>query len=231
MSFPYNFPKSDIQKIQAFEFYIKSNISWVNDYLGLSYSENVVTIFVSRTLTTEEVSALDTLIVNYVDPDQFLIFDHSESCPMKSEWTNDPDAEIINGKTLVETLILNNIAGGSEDDVLDSFKTIVEYYIPNVSLLGTGSTASINIEIFDITRNYLISNTNVELGSIQNTWATLAESGSTAPNTQFRSTMICGLNKKLCNHDCVWQLRCSTTPNNIFDIRLNSLQYLFYKII
>jgi hypothetical protein len=230
MSFPYNFPKPGVQKIQALEYHIKSNISWINDYIGMSYSENVVTVFASRTLTTEEETALDTLIVNYVDPDQFLIFDHSESFPMKSEWANDPDAEIINGKTLVETLILNNTAGGS-DDVLDSFKTIVEYYIPNVSLLGTGSTASINIEIFDNTRNYLIANTVVELGSIQNTWAVLAESGSTAPNTQFRSTMICGINKKLCNHDCVWQLRCSTTPNNIFDVRFNSLQYLYYKSI
>jgi hypothetical protein len=230
MSFPYSFPKTGVQKIQALEYHIKSNISWINDYIGMSYSENVVTVFASRTLTTEEETALDTLIVNYVDPDQFLIFDHSETCPMKSDWTNAPDGEIINDKTLVETLIINNTAGGS-DDVLDAFKTIVEYYIPNVSLLGTGSTASINIEIFDTTRNYLIANTVVELGSIQNTWAVLAESGSTAPNTQFRSTMISGINKRLCNHDCVWQLRCSTTPNNIFDVRFNSLQYLFYKSI
>lgn len=222
----YEFPNCTAHKLIALDDYIRKHVSWSADFEGMN--EDPITVQVSRDLTETELSELTTLIGEYVDPEYFLVFDHTENFALHSHYTNDTDIIYFNDKSIMQTFIFSN--RNAYDSALDSCKTIVEYTCPNVQNYLNITSGNINIEIYDITRNISISNKTIDISNIATQWNTLAQTGSTSASTIFTSTTFDGLLNKTTGYDCIWQLLGSPSHPENFTFRLNGLQYLYYTI-
>ena len=226
MSFSYPFEKQ-VTKADAFDSYLKKNVSWPSDYQGLSTSQNQAVIFVMRELTTEEQTDLQTLVNNYTDPAVWLTFDHVETMAMHSHYTDDTDNHIIDGQDVLQTFIFCNM--NTPDTVLDSLKTIVEYKCNDLSTFAASTDGNITLSLYDVTRDVQILSSTIELNEIATRWNTLAEQNVTK-DVVFRSAQFYGLMNTVPNYDCVWQLRGSVEPPGSFTYRVNGLQYIFYNV-
>jgi len=226
MNFEYTFI-AEIEKPAAFESYLQNNLAWVANYQGNSINtlDNNVKLYSDRELTPLEQSDTTTLIDNYEDPEVFLIFEHGETTPMNTLFTDEVDLT-VGGKKVLQTFIFN-IPQNEEETVLGSFKTVVEYNCPDTQAFGLISNASIDMEIYDCSRDVQVFQTTISLAEIETKWQGM----NLAPenDTVFRSAFIGGLQYQLPSHDCVWQIRVSTSHPE-FKVRLNSLQQLFYTV-
>lgn len=168
------------------------------------------------------------LVNDYVDPSVFLQFHHTETIALHSHFTKDTDISSSDDLSIIQTLIFsaNKCNGG---DVLDTAKTVVEYYCPNPQLF-TETSGSIILELYDITRDVIISSQTIDLEEIATNWNTLAASGSTSPNTMYKSFSFTGLMNKTPSYDCIWQFR-GVASHASFTFRINGLQYIYYDIL
>lgn len=217
----YIFENIVVNKPGACDAYIRKNISWNDDFNGLS--TNPLNIQVNRELSQEELTSLTTLLNNYVDPSVFLSLNHTETICLHSHFTTDADNVLIDDFSVIQTLIFsgNNVDASV---VLDSAKTVVEYFCLNPQNFISDKSGSITIEIYDITRNISIASQTIELGSIAEEW------GENDSSTKYRSLMFTGLMNKTPNHDCIFQFRGKTSRND-FTFRINGLQYIYYDVI
>jgi hypothetical protein len=223
--FTYNFSNKIIQKVGALQNVLEQS-AFRDIFDGISYAPLVVSM--KSELTQLQLSNLTTLITNYTDPAFYLTLDHTTSLSLHSHFTTDTDNVIIDGNDILQTLIYT--ANIDSNIVLDSCKTIVELYCPNVRNYLNKTTGSINVEIYDITRNWSIASQTIQLNNIAVQWNALAQSGSTIGNTVYQSTQFTGLMNKNPDYDTIFQLR-GTTSDSDFTFRLNGLQYIYYNII
>ena len=223
------YPFSDIivNKANACDAYIRSHVDWVSNYNGLSTSP--LTIYTLQPLTDSQLSALTILLNGYTDPAVFLVFDHSINYPLHSHTTDDTDISIIDGKSVLQTLIFE-ASNNSNTIVLDSMKTIVEYICPNVQNFVNTTLGSITLEIFDISRNVSICSDTINLSEISTKWNNMAQTGSTIGDYVYRSHQFTGLRNVNPDYNTVWQLRATTNGSSTFSIRCHGLQYLYYNI-
>ena len=162
-SYPYIFSNIVCGKVSACDAYVRNNINWVSHFQGISTVP--LTVYSDIPLTEPQLAALTILMNAYVDPAVFLVFDHVDTFPLHSEFTNDTENSISNGNVVLQTFIFssNNIANNV---VLDSLKTVVEYKCPNVQNflnITSGNSLQTNISIKDITRNVLIASQNINI--------------------------------------------------------------------
>jgi hypothetical protein len=224
--YTYNFPEKIVTKVGALQQVLEQS-SLKNVLDGIDYAPLVVSM--TSELTELQLSDLTTLINNYTDPEFYLTLDHTTSLALHSHFTTDTDNVIIDDKDILQTIIYT-ASGETSNVVLDGCKSIVEFYCPNPQSFLNTTSGSINIEIYDITRNISIANKTIELNDIAVQWNALANAGSTTGNTVFQSTQFTGLKNKNPDYDCVFQLR-GNTSNQDFTFRLNGLQYLYYSVI
>ena len=135
---------------------------------------------------------------------------------------------IIDDKIILQTFIFSNNNDNRNNTTINSVKTIIEYTTDNVQNFTSITTGSLYLDLFDVTRNYLLSNITLDLDL--SPWNTLSASGSTQGSTLYTSIMFDGLYNNSPNYDCIWQFRCTKLDTTPFDCRLNGLQYLFYTV-
>jgi hypothetical protein len=223
----YNFTK-EISILLAFDNYMKYNNSPLYDGSNLSgFNLNVLT---TSELNSEQIVIMNQLVNEYIEAPYYLDLTRTESTTLHSHYTSDSDLVQSNNKSVVQTLIFNNINEDS-GDLLNCVKTVLEYNTPNLQNFINITSGSIDFEIYDITRDYLIFSDTIDISSITNNWNTLAQTGSTSGNnTVYKSFMCTGLLDKTTDYDCIWQFRMATSSPN-FNARMNGLQYLFYNKI
>ena len=223
----YIFENIIVNKPGACHQYIQKNVTWNNDFNGLS--TNPLRIEVLRPLLEEELNSLTILLNNYVDPSIFLQLNRTETICLHSHFTTDSDNVVMNDSNVIQTFIFSG--NSNESNVaLDSAKTVIEYLCPNPQTFLNDKSGNITLDIYDITRNVLIASQNIELNTIADEWNTLAQSGSSNTSTLYRSLMFTGLMNKNTSHDCIWQFRGKTSRSD-FTFRINGLQYIYYDII
>jgi len=222
-SFGYEYNKV-IDKLTAFNNYIVANITWVENFDGISYSEGVVFIYSTRELTTQEHDDLTVLVVAYVDPEVSLIYSNSISAPMETAFSSETGL-FIEGKRVLQTFIFSLC--DEPEKVIDAIKSVVEYRCFDVS--DPPVDGAIDILIWDMTRDTQIANINIPLAEIQTKWDTMASEEETGSDTVFRTFMVSGIASETPNHACVWQIRGSTNSNK-FDFKLNGLQTIYYNV-
>jgi hypothetical protein len=205
-----------------------ASLPWTSDsYDGVS--TNPLTVYVLRELTVEEKQALDDVIANYVDPSEFLIFNHTENCPMITAYSNSSKLAIVDGKKVMQNFIFPN--QNQPNLVLDAIKTIVEYRCDDVTLFSQEpNDRQITVEIYDATRNVSITSIDVPLAEIADQWDQQAQSDPDSKGAAWRSIMFTGIHNKTTSYDCIWQLRLSS-PNITFFVGLGSMQNIFYDVI
>jgi hypothetical protein len=220
----YTFTKN-ISLLTAFQKYMKANDAPL--FNGCELTGDQLTLQTTGALSQEQLTTITTLVTNYVEPPYDLNFSHTESIALHSHYTNDPDLVVINGRSVVQTLIFTNRNSEGTGDVLDSMKTVLEFNSPNLQSFLNVTSGSVQFEIFDITRNYQVELETIDISPIVSQWNTLAQTGATNGNTVYKSFMCNGLMDKTTDYDCIYQFRL-TTSNPDFNLRMNGLQWLFY---
>lgn len=222
----YDFTNVRISLLDAFNNYMKVNNSPF--YVGSGFSGTTVTVSCSQALTPVELTTTTNIVNAYVEPPYYLNFSRTESTALNSDYTNDINlVSSTNGNLIVQTMIFTN-RNNTGGEVLDGVKTIIEYNTPNVQNFLNVTTGSAIFEIDDITRHYQIVDCCLDISDIATQWHSLAQTGSTKGNTIYKTLTCNGLLGKSTSYDCVWQYKMST-DNNIFNCRMNGLQYLFYN--
>lgn len=223
MSIPHDYVKT-INRPNAFNVYITTNISWMDAFDGINMTGNQITINSTRVLTIEEQDQLDTLVTNYVDPPYHLVYSDSISASMDTIFTSDPGL-VIEGKRVLQTFIFS--ISDEPAKVIDSIKTVVQYHCLDVS--DPPVNGEIDVLIWDMTRDTLIAEINCPLDEIQTKWDDMNSQTLTGPDTVFKTLMIEGLSTLTPDHACVWQIRGSTNSSK-FDFKLNGLQTIYYFV-
>lgn len=226
----YPFPNVVCGKAGACDAYIRANINWASHFQGISTVP--LTVYSDIPLTEPQLAALTILMNAYVDPAVFLVFDHVDTFPLHSHFTNDTDNSIFDGNVALQTFIFssNNI---SNNVVLDSLKTVVEYKCPNVQdflNITSGNSLQTGLSIKDLTRNIPIASQNININDIVTVWNNLAHTGVTGGNIQYKSIQYTGLMNKNPGYDCIWQLYTPDPIDPNFTFRCHSLQYLYYSV-
>jgi len=221
----YSYPNITVNKPGACDQYLRNNLpgSCVNNYQGLSTSPTIIEF--NRSLTFDEINDLNILMSNYIDPDIFLVLDHTETVALNSNFSNELNNTIIDDKCVFQTIIFKNQNNNSL--ILDSMKTVIEYNCPNVQNYLNTTSGNISLEIYDITRNYSIGSISLDLNEIGVHWNTLANENNTSGNIIYRSFQFTELGNICPDYDIILQLRGTQSDSN-FDYRLHSLQYLYY---
>lgn len=222
----YTFETITVNKIGACDEYIRANVDWVSIFDGLT--SNPLVVHTLESLTELQLTNLTTLLGSYVDPNIYLVVDHTSTLTLHSHFTNDSINVIIDNKEVIQTLIFP--VKTSDTYVLDTAKTVIEYNCPNPQAFLNTTSGNITLDIFDITRNCCVSSRTVNLNEIATSWNTLAQSGSTVGNTVYRSLMFSGLMNTTPNHDVIFQFR-GATSNSDFSFRMNGLQYIYYNVL
>ena len=220
----YDFQNIRVSILDAIDNYLKTNDAPL--YVNCGLTEPTLTVNTSAALTADQLTTLTNLVNTYIEPPYYLTFARTESTTLHSHYTNDPDLiEATNGNKIVQTMIFSN-RNTPNGEVLDCSKTILEFCSPNVHDFINTTTGSVQFEIYDITRNFQISQQTIDIFNIATQWNTLAQTGLTTSNTVFQTTVCPGLLNKSTNYDCIWQFRLSTS-NPTFTCRMNGLQYIF----
>jgi hypothetical protein len=217
----YQFTKT-VNKAEAFNIYLQENFP-VNLVVNIE-GTNVTCVSVDA-LTSEQETLLTTLITDYVDPEVFLQFSHTESLSGVSEKSNQQTPRDVQAYIFPST---TNITDGT---VLDALKTIVKVQCYNVeTLLNTPAltTGSVTINVHDDTRNMDIGSETVNFDDVVSGWHTAATNGLTGEVVANKTVMFTGLINSSTNYDCIWSFRISTTDSRFYG-RLNGLQQLFYN--
>jgi len=212
-----------VNKPNAFAHYVSENISWATENIVIDEISNNVTLHSLTELNSLEIDEATQKIDLYVDPPVFMIFKHAINTPMITEFTTDAQLEIA-GKKVLQTFIFTDPA--TEGLLLDSLKTVIEYNCPNTQDFNSVSNASIDFEIYDITRDISILTRNISLDEIETKWKGMNLSADN--DTVFRTSFFGALHYQLPNYDCIWQIRVGVSHPE-FKVRLNSLQQLFYE--
>ena len=220
----YDFQNIRISILDAFNNYMKTNNAPL--FVGAGFSGTTVTVSTSAALTAAQLTTMTTLVNGYVEPAYYLNFSRTESTALHSHYTCETDLiQDTGGNKIVQTLIFTN-RNTPNGEVLDCLKTVIEYNTPNVQNFLNTTSGSATFQIYDITRNYLISNQTIDISNIATQWNTLALTGSTQGNTVYQTNVCAGLLGKSTTYDCVWQYKMNTS-SPLFNVRMNGLQYIF----
>jgi hypothetical protein len=213
----YNFTKS-VTKPPAFDDYLRKRVDSAV-YDGVAISGDSVILLTKSELTPAQLSQITQWINDYVDPEIFLQYNHTESSPAYSDFSNSTSLFPL------QTLIFVN--RNQDNQVLDACKTIITYSTEDVSQFANVESASITFEIYDITRNWQISTQTIDITSdILASW----KSQGTGSAESYKSAMFTGLYNKVPDYDCIWQFKASVSNPN-FKVRMNGLQYIFYDVL
>jgi len=217
----YTFTKT-VNKPEAFNFYLDEHFPVA---LEISIEGTTVTCVSVDALSTENQTLLTTLVTDYVDPEVFLQFSHTESLSGVSEKSN------LQTPRDVQAYIFPSTTNITDGTVLDSLKSIVKLQCYNVeTLLNTPAltTGSVTVEVHDDTRNMAIASETVNFDDVISGWNTDATNGLTGEVVANKTVMFTGLINKSTTFDCIWSFRISTTDARLYG-RLNGLQQLFYN--
>lgn len=217
----YNFTKSGINKVYAFEKYVVRTFSKFVDY---TYSDPNLVITMSSDLTEEELASLTTMINEYVDPAVFLRLCSTITDAGISTKTNSTTPEVV------QTYIYTN-TNTDGICVFNGIKTVLEYSTTNVEdFLNFEGTASVDFTIKCYTRNFVIYNTTIDITQICNDWKVLAQNGQTGVVKTYKTYMVEGLRDIVASYDCLWQYIIGVSNPSVYVV-IHAKQMLYYDVL
>lgn len=189
---------------------------------GVTYS-----ITFKRQLSTEELEEFTQWIMNWVSPEQYLVFNRAETFSLNTERLTSSQLEVLN------TFIMPGYDPNKNDGtILASIKTIVEYSTENIESFAAIEEAQphlITLQIFSLTANVVVHEETIDISPVFLQWKQKALNGETGKEASWKSYQVFGLNNILPKSDSIWQWKASTTSP--IRIALNGQQRLYYDII
>lgn len=213
----------------------------LQDYLAGLYAPDIVTLVgvgfttvdgtqwfdvkMSRTLSPEETTVLANRIAAWTVPDVWYALDRTISYPAFSEF--------VSQSTPKPTVTFININRRTANYGMNAIKCVAEYRCDDVrAFADTPATATATFEVYDVTRDWVMVSTTVDIGAILQKWATEAaaldpNNDLPVPSSVFKSVMLSDLWSKSVNYDTIWQIRVGVDNPNL-KIRMHGLQSLYY---
>lgn len=213
----------------------------LQDYLAGLYAPDIVTLVgvgtttanntqwfdvkMSRTLTPEETTVLVNRIAAWTVPDVWYSLDRTISYPAFSEFVSEP--------TPRPTVTFININRRTAEYGMNAIKCVAEYRCDDVrAFADTPATATATFELYDVTRDWVMVSTTIDISAIAQKWATEAaaldpNNDVPVPSSVYKSVMLSDLWSKSVNYDTIWQIRASVDNPNV-KIRVHGLQSLYY---
>lgn len=193
-------------------------------YVGMTHTGNsYYDLSFKRPLTTEERSALDSMIANYTDPESWLVLNNKESMTMATVNTNSTDFVDMH------TFIMTN--GSEYATPCTDLKTIINCNTANVEAFANydeNANDTITLQIKCSTRDVVVEEAVIDVSDILLEWKNKANNGQTGYVQNFKSHQIYGIAEKTpSNYDCVWCFR-GKVSNPLMHFSLNGFQKLFY---
>lgn len=217
----YNYIKPNVNIPNALTEYLQNNYPLFGN---MSYSDPDLTVNTTSLLTSEQETEAQTVVDNYVDPDEFLTLDVTTTDFSWSKSTNSADP------VAVQTFIFSPNTPNANGSTFDALKTVMDYSTDDVSVFSNGPTGcTVTFQIYDQTRDYLLVNNSIDITDIVTTWQGLAQGGATGPQKVLRSHLVQGLRNLITNYDCIWQLQYGVTDPNV-TVRSHGVQSLYYNI-
>lgn len=223
MSFEYTFDKA-ITKAAAFNAYLRARTPNFN---GVVNSPSQVTIFTTQELSEQDRSKLQSDIEAYIDPEYWLVLDHTESIPFTSSVSSGSSPFVI--QSYIESPPNTN-----DGTVCDSIKTIIEYSTSDVTVFSNWDVnthpLTATFDIYCLSYNNVVVSVDINLNEVGQKWKDDANNGKTGPAIYWKSLQLVGLKDKYpVDADCIRQYRISLSDTNI-SAKMNCLQKLFYVV-
>lgn len=220
MTFQYEFTKSGIQKIPAFDAYIRTT----EHFESYIYEDPNLKVNTTQELTQEEQNTLGTSIGNYVDPEIFLILTSTIPDTTRSESTNSSTPSSL------QTFIYSN-KNPEGLGTFNAIKTVLEYSTSDVTQWSTFTgTLTATLSIYCYTRGITLSTNVIDLTYIANEWKEMALAEQTGSRSILRTFQIEGLRNVVASYDCLWNYIVSVSDSKL-NARIHAKQMLYYDII
>lgn len=219
----YNFNKPGVNKVIAFDAYLRDNFS---EYNGMNYSDPDLTVDTNTVLSAFQYNTLLNLVNDYTDPTVFLLFDTQVTDNSSSASTN--SAQL----TTVQKLIFSPLNPIDASGVFNTLKLLMEYSTDEVADFASGSTgASVNLVVYDYSNNGVLSDTQIDLSSILFDWQNLAQSTS-GPQSVSQFYTVDNLRSIVSPNDAIWyfKLAVNNSSNGTINVKINAHQRLFYDV-
>ena len=205
------------------------NARFGNISLGLNSSDaEHISVYMTRELTADELTALNMIIADYTDPSYWLELDHTENHSLRSITTNETSCQ-----TFLDTFIIAPYA--HDNVVMGSMKTVVRCTTPDPSWVSSwnAATSPISVEVCvhcGTTGRDISSNSMDISADIDAAWRPMVAAGSNTVPPLYKSIQLYGFKDASPNSDCIWHLTGSVSDSNVC-IDLNGLQKLFYQVV
>lgn len=216
----YSFNKPGIGKVYAFEAAIRNTPL----YNGYSYTDPDLVIYTQESLTNEQLTSLETLIQNYVDPQVFLVLNSTIPDTIRSKTTNSTSPEVVQTFIFTNT----NLQGNG---TFNAIKTILEYSTDDVSQwVDFDGQLSVTFEIYCYTRSISISTHTIDITNVANSWKEMALNNETGNRKVYRTFQVEGLRNIVANHDCLWNYILSVSDSKL-QATIHAKQMLYYDVM
>jgi hypothetical protein len=207
-----------IKIVPAFAEYLKNGCP---KYLALNENENDTNITVSEALTETELTALTTLVNNYVDPSVYYQLTKVDNFPMMSNYTSStsllPVGSIIYSNTNSATLVMNQV------------KLVIAMQCLNTATFTNTSTGNVTFELLDKTRNVVIvPETVIDVSSILTNWSLDTEANTNGyPNGYLTKVIqLYDFANAFPNHDIILQFNLSSCETDV-SVAVECIQFLW----
>jgi hypothetical protein len=216
--YPFNIT---VNKAPALASYLKKNFSIP---VSISINSGAVVITTQSALSEADLATLTSLMNAYVDPDVFYQLNHTEPNAGVSQTCNSVTYQDV------QSIIFPSNTNQADGTVLNSMKAILQISgtMSDFADLGTGS---VNIRLFDYTRQVLIGSQTIDVSDILTSWQAIDNGAATGfKDPAYKCFMFCDLHASSTNYDCIWTFQVSVSDARIYT-NINGLQKLFYDAI
>lgn len=214
----------NIVKYDAFDAYLRARLPTFNGFYAVPETQQFVLSF-TATLTVEDKATIDALVAAYVDPEAWLVLANTSEQFLSTDMCNSLTPVVL------QSFIVSPY--NSEDAVMDSIKTVVNFKVDDISGLAsvpTGTVFSATIELFNFTLNKTVMTVVKDFTSKIEEWKQEAiANGASGLRTHWSTAQFFGLRTLVPGSDNIWQARLSVSHPAV-SASLNSMQRLFYHV-
>lgn len=207
----YSFNKL-VTKITSLQDFLLSHISY--EVIAFDYSENILVIHTFIELDTEQLEHLNTLVNDFVEPDEYLLLNYVQTDFSSSDSCNSLDYSPV--KHFIHPCDINN-------GIFNTYKMIIEYSCISTTPFDSVTNASMSLSVFCETRQVQLTETITDISTIINEWKT-----KTGPQNTFKTISINGFRQFNIDYDTIRTFKLKVSDSNI-TVRMHTLQSLFYN--
>lgn len=220
-----------VGKYEYFRYYVKniSNNKFIGELINNLQENNpmVKIIAIVENITEEDWNLIGLALLNYIEPNEALILHHTDDHFLNTIETNSQELLVL--QSFIQSPHITDMASNKLNvpTVLNDIKIICCLRVNDNNVLSSWNQAidpiSIQFQIYDKTRNIIVSNQIIDISD------TVLNLKNGAELKEFKTLQIYGVKDKIDTYSCIWQFKASISNPNIY-LSINGVQKLYYEI-